>query len=104
MRPSITKGFVYTDCRVDDARLVVLNARAAASKGALILTRTRLVAARRVDGEWDARLLGEREVGYMRDHEWAETADDVLWRRSKCGLHMTADQRHAVAAYMDGHG
>jgi len=39
--------------------------------------------------------LTEREVGYMRDHEWALAADDVLSRRSKCGLHMTAAERHA---------
>ena len=32
--------------------------------------------------------------------EWAETAEDVLWRRTKCGLHMTAQQREAVAAFM----
>ncbi len=36
---------------------------------------------------------------YMVEHEWARTADDVLWRRSKCGLHMTPEQRAAVAAY-----
>ena len=39
--------------------------------------------------------LTEREVSYMRDHEWALSADDVLWRRSKCGLHMTATERRA---------
>jgi glycerol-3-phosphate dehydrogenase len=30
--------------------------------------------------------LSEREVAYMMDHEWARTAEDVLWRRSKLGL------------------
>ena len=38
--------------------------------------------------------LTEREAAYMRVHEWAKTAEDVLWRRTKCGLHMTpAEQR-----------
>ena len=32
--------------------------------------------------------------------EWATTADDVLWRRTKCGLPMTRVQRAAVADYM----
>ena len=43
--------------------------------------------------------LTSREVDYMVEHEWACTADDVLWRRSKCGLHMTPEQRAAVATY-----
>jgi glycerol-3-phosphate dehydrogenase len=37
--------------------------------------------------------LTEREVAYMREHEWAQAADDVLWRRTKCGLHMSAAER-----------
>jgi glycerol-3-phosphate dehydrogenase len=39
--------------------------------------------------------LTEREAEYMRANEWATTAEDVLWRRSKCGLHMTPDERRA---------
>ena len=31
--------------------------------------------------------LTEREAAYLVAHEWAETADDILWRRSKLGLH-----------------
>jgi len=52
------KGFVYADCRVDDARLVVLNALDAAGRGAHILTRTRFLDARREDGGWTARIEG----------------------------------------------
>jgi glycerol-3-phosphate dehydrogenase len=37
--------------------------------------------------------LTEREVIYLRDHEWARTSDDVLWRRTKAGLHLDADAR-----------
>jgi glycerol-3-phosphate dehydrogenase len=32
--------------------------------------------------------LHERELNYLRDVEWAQTAEDVLWRRSKLGLHL----------------
>ena len=41
--------------------------------------------------------LTERELRYFLDHEWASSAEDVLWRRSKCGLHMTEAQRRRVA-------
>jgi glycerol-3-phosphate dehydrogenase len=46
-------GFEFSDCRVDDARLVVLNARDAANRGAVIRTRTKAVAARRRDDNWE---------------------------------------------------
>jgi glycerol-3-phosphate dehydrogenase len=47
-------GFVYSDCRVDDSRLTVLNAVSARDKGAKVLTRTRFEHAKRVDGAWEA--------------------------------------------------
>ena len=40
--------------------------------------------------------LYEAELYYLKRHEWAMTADDVLWRRSKLGLHYSAGQRQAV--------
>jgi glycerol-3-phosphate dehydrogenase len=43
--------------------------------------------------------LFERELRHLVDEEWACSADDVLWRRSKLGLHCTAEQRAAVAAW-----
>lgn len=42
--------------------------------------------------------LTEAEVRWMRDHEWARTADDVLWRRSKIGLHATPGLEARVEA------
>ncbi len=56
LRPEFSRGFTYSDCYVDDARLVVLSAVDAAERGAAIRTRTRCVAARRVDGLWQAEL------------------------------------------------
>ena len=49
---TFTTGFEYSDCFVDDARLVVLNAMAARDLGAEIETRTSAVGARIVDGLW----------------------------------------------------
>ena len=43
------------------------------------------------------------EVDYLRDNEWAAAADDILWRRTKCGLHLTQVQRDAVVAYLATH-
>jgi glycerol-3-phosphate dehydrogenase len=43
--------------------------------------------------------LTAREVDYLMAEEWARDAEDVLWRRTKCGLPMTQAQRDAVAAY-----
>ena len=40
------------------------------------------------------------EVDYLVAHEWAKSAEDVPWRRTKCGLHMTPLQRDAAAAYL----
>ena len=46
------KGFEYSDCWVDDARLVVLNALDATRKGANILTHTKVISAQRENGKW----------------------------------------------------
>jgi glycerol-3-phosphate dehydrogenase len=44
--------------------------------------------------------LTEREVDYLIANEWAETADDVLWRRSKLGLRVNDEQSAALDNYM----
>ncbi|MBK8455920.1 MAG: glycerol-3-phosphate dehydrogenase [Phyllobacteriaceae bacterium] len=52
LKPAFKRAFEYSDCWVDDARLVVLNARSAADLGATVLTRSTVVDARRADGLW----------------------------------------------------
>ena len=59
LRPEFTRGFEYSDCSVDDSRLVVLNARDAATHGADIRTHTRCIAARRTDGVWRLALQSD---------------------------------------------
>ena len=56
LQPRFTKGFVYSDGWVDDARLVTLNAIDAAERGATVLTRWRCVDARRTASEWQVTL------------------------------------------------
>ncbi|SFN84413.1 glycerol-3-phosphate dehydrogenase [Xenorhabdus japonica] len=52
LNPSITRGFEYSDCWVDDARLVVLNAQEAQKHGGEVRTRTQVTRAWREDGYW----------------------------------------------------
>jgi len=44
--------------------------------------------------------LYAREVDYLMDQEWALTADDIVWRRSKLGLRLTAAEIEVLGAYM----
>jgi glycerol-3-phosphate dehydrogenase len=66
LRPAFRRGFVYSDCWVDDARLVVLNAMDAVERGADLRTRTRCVAARRDRGCWRAT-IEDRRSGLRRE-------------------------------------
>ncbi len=66
LKPEFRRGFVYSDCWVEDSRLVVLNAMDAAERGAEIETRTRCVAARRESGLWRATVQ-DRRTGARRD-------------------------------------
>jgi len=56
LKPGLARGFLYSDCRVEDSRLVVLNALDARERGADIRTRTRFIEARREGDAWTARL------------------------------------------------
>jgi glycerol-3-phosphate dehydrogenase len=44
--------------------------------------------------------LSEREVDWLGRTEWARTAEDVLWRRSKLGLRFGAAETAALEAYL----
>jgi glycerol-3-phosphate dehydrogenase len=46
--------------------------------------------------------LTAAEVDYLMRREWARTADDILWRRSKLGLHVPADAPARIDAHMAG--
>ncbi|HEX9672157.1 MAG TPA: glycerol-3-phosphate dehydrogenase [Burkholderiales bacterium] len=62
LAPALKHGFLYSDCRVDDARLVIANAHDAAARGARVLVGTECVAARREPGGWQVRLSSGEEV------------------------------------------
>lgn len=44
--------------------------------------------------------LFEAELRHMVDREWAQTADDILWRRTKLGLHLSAEAQAAIAQWL----
>lgn len=47
-------------------------------------------------GAYSGGSLYAREIAYLRSHEWAREADDVLWRRTRTGLHLTPGERQAA--------
>ncbi len=74
--------------------------------GRLYGTRTRMIlgdARSLADlGRHFGALLYEAEARYLREHEWARHADDVLIRRTKQALHMTPEERQAFTDWFDG--
>jgi glycerol-3-phosphate dehydrogenase len=59
LRPEFRRGFEYSDCWVDDARLVILNLIDASRNGARVMPRTRAVRARRAGDRWQLEMQGE---------------------------------------------
>ncbi len=53
--------------------------------------------------DFGATLTGA-EVGWLMHREYARTAEDILWRRTKLGLHMTEEQRNALALHVEAQG
>jgi glycerol-3-phosphate dehydrogenase len=66
LKEEFTRGYEYSDCWVEDARLVVLNARDAKARGAEIRTRTKVVSARRDGGEWTIDVVGAGKTETVR--------------------------------------
>ncbi len=68
LKDGFVKAFEYSDCWVQDARLVVLNARDAADRGATILTRTRVTGAQRKGAIWQVS-VEDADTGAARQIE-----------------------------------
>ncbi|MBB4574917.1 glycerol-3-phosphate dehydrogenase [Rhizobium lentis] len=68
LKALFTRAFEYSDGWVDDARMVVLNARDAADKGATILPRTKVVSARRENGLWHIETV-DTVTGHNDSHQ-----------------------------------
>lgn len=98
LKPELKQGFEYSDCWVDDARLVVLNAQEVAKHGGEVRTRTKVTRARREQGVWivDAvdSLTGETFTWRARGlvnatGPWVKTFfDDGLQLKSPYGIRL----------------
>ncbi|WP_435101753.1 glycerol-3-phosphate dehydrogenase [Arhodomonas sp. AD133] len=108
--PALTRGFIYSDCWVQDARLVVLNALDAAERGARVLPRTRCVGARRVDGLWhvtlESTLDGAREEVTARalvnaGGPWVARFLDDSGIRSERSVHLVKGSHIVVPQLFD---
>lgn len=112
LKPALTNGFTYWDCWVDDARLVVLNAKAARDGGARIMTRTRVVACSRSADHWRVEIEdreGRREIRARAlvnaAGPWVDGIDRLSTPRERNGLrpHVRLIKgSHLVVARIEG--
>ena len=79
LAPSHKRGFFYSDAKVDDSRLTVLNALAAREQGADVRVRTRLIEGKR---QTDAWCLTLRDVRWRARRCWS--CSSSRWRRTTC--------------------
>jgi glycerol-3-phosphate dehydrogenase len=111
LRPEFRRGFEYSDCWVDDARLVILNLIDASRNGARVLPRTRAVRARRAGGVWRLEMLneqGDAEVVSARAlvnaaGPWVENVtQSVTGMNSKYSIRLVKGSHVVVPKFWDG--
>ncbi len=111
LQPRFRRGFEYSDCWVEDARLVVLTARDAATRGAVIAPRTRCLAAVREQTLWRLTLRDE-VTGAERDIRartlvnaagpWvAQVIGDVLQERAPADVRLIQGSHIVVPRLYD---
>ncbi|MGH8666529.1 MAG: glycerol-3-phosphate dehydrogenase [Burkholderiales bacterium] len=97
----IERGFSYSDCWVDDARLVVLNCVDAARRGATICTRTRVVAAARDAGRWRVAVTGANGRGEYCTRALVNASGP--WVRSVLAAVSGAEPKHRIRLVKGSH-
>jgi len=95
LKKQFSKGFEYSDGWVDDARLVVLNARDAANKGATIAVQTPCTKATRVDGHWQLSVHDKRsdETHDITARTLVNAGGPWVGKIIKDTLHVTSSDR-----------
>jgi glycerol-3-phosphate dehydrogenase len=101
LRPEITRGFAYSDCWVDDARLVIHNCLAAAESGAMICPRTRALSARRVEGAWQVVVQGAGGRSLLRSRALVNAAGP--WVRSVLNEVVGHEPSHRIRLVKGSH-
>jgi glycerol-3-phosphate dehydrogenase len=105
LKPEYQRGFAYSDCAVDDARLVIANAIGARDKGARVLTRTHYLDMRAAEGAWKVRLSDGSQIAAQcivnAAGPWVgEVLRHALGAKSNCavrlvkGSHIVVPRRH----------
>jgi glycerol-3-phosphate dehydrogenase len=110
LKPEITAAFVYSDCWVDDARLVVLNAKDAARRGAEIAVRTAFLGAAPEASAWTCRLRAEdgaERVVRTRaianaGGPWTLRVLEAAGARSRCTLRLVRGSHIVLPALYEG--
>jgi glycerol-3-phosphate dehydrogenase len=126
LKSEFTHGYEYSDCWVEDARLVVLNARDASARGAEIRTRTKVHSARRDNGTWTVEIesdgkrqtiqakglinaagpwvsqvlgqvVGQNEPAKIRMVKGSHLVVDKLYDHDRCYIFQNADGRICFA-------
>lgn len=100
LKQGFRHGFAYADCRVDDARLVVLTARDAADRGAEVRPRTACMAARRERDQWTLTLGNDEQVTARAvinaAGPWVETVDRTVLGLEPAGVIRLVKGSHIV--------
>ena len=97
------KAFEYSDCWVDDARLVALNAIDAKARGAEILTRVACVSARVENGRWRAELQDQRDGAKRVVEARAIVNASGPWVNDVIGRVLGANSRRSVRLVKGSH-
>lgn len=106
LKSDLTHGFSYADCAVDDARLVVATAMDAQERGATILTRTRVTAAKAKEDLWTLILNGTDQVQARAvvnvTGPWGQETDQILSVSSTARLRLVKGSHIIVPRVYDG--
>ncbi len=101
LRAGITDGFCYSDCWVDDARLVIANCVSAKRHGATIRTRTRVTAAQADQGLWRVALHGPCGTSEVRARVLVNAAGP--WVRSVLTEVLGREPKHNIRLVKGSH-
>jgi glycerol-3-phosphate dehydrogenase len=101
LKAGLERGFSYSDCWVDDARLVVANCVDAARRGAVICPHTRVLAATRIDGGWRVATCGPNGQAELRARGLVNAAGP--WVRSVMASVSGAEPRHRIRLVKGSH-
>jgi len=107
LKPEFTHGFEYSDCWVQDARLVVLNAMSARDHGATILTRTRCAALERGTDWWSVHLqqTGDHQASPSSQQVFARAVVNAAgpWVEQVAGMDAGSQSAHGVRLVKGSH-